>query len=180
MKSKEFKIKARCFHNIIKEFKPPIGKSGTIKETPFLAELKLKIGAKIMLTYNVNTADGLTNGSRGTLIGVVSNQTEEITSLIVKFKNPDHGQMKRDLTPELASKYPGGTTIEKVSFGFSLSKSKRGSIATATVIQFPIKLSFAATAHKIQGQTVKKNKKSNICPTICVSTFHGLRNAEQS
>ena len=112
-----------------------------------------------MLTYNVNTADGLTNGSRGTLIGVVINQTEEITSLIVKFENPDHGQMKRDLTPELASKYPGGTTIEKVSFGFSLSKSKRGSIATAKVIQFPIKLAFAATAHKIQGQTVKRPRK---------------------
>ena len=46
MKSKEFKIKARCFHNTIKEFKPPIGKSGTIKETPFLAELNKKLELK--------------------------------------------------------------------------------------------------------------------------------------
>ena len=35
-----------------------IGKSGTIKDTPFQAELRLKVGANVMLTYNVDTADG--------------------------------------------------------------------------------------------------------------------------
>ena len=112
-----------------------------------------------MLTYNVDTADGLTNGSRGTLIGLLKNAEEEVTRLVVKFENPAHGQMRREATPGVTSKYPGGTAIEKVSFAFSLSKSKRGSIATAKVIQFPIKLAFAATAHKIQGQTVKKPRK---------------------
>ena len=153
------KIKAKCFHATIKDFKPPLGKTGTIKDTPFQAELRLKIGAKIMLTYNVATADGLTNGSRGTLIGTVRNEENDIMSLVIKFENPVHGQMKRDLNPGLNAKYPGGTSIDKVSFSFSLSKSKRGSIATAQVIQFPIKLAFAATAHKIQGQTVKKPRK---------------------
>ena len=159
IKGHEIKIKARCFHNTMKDFKPPIGKSGTVKETPFQAKLQLKIGAKVMLTYNVDTADGLTNGSRGTLIGLLKNEENEVTRLVVKFENPAHGQMRRESTPGVTSKYPGGTAIEKVSFAFSLSKSKRGSIATAKVIQFPIKLAFAATAHKIQGQTVKKPRK---------------------
>ena len=35
IKGKEFKMVAKCFHGTIKEFKPPIGKTGTIKETPF-------------------------------------------------------------------------------------------------------------------------------------------------
>ena len=112
-----------------------------------------------MLTYNVNTADGLTNGSRGTLIGVIKNDAGEVAKLIVKLENPDHGQLQRNSTPEMSYKYPGGTVIEKVSFAFSLSKSKRGKIATAKVTQFPVKLAFAATAHKIQGQTVKKPRK---------------------
>jgi ATP-dependent exoDNAse (exonuclease V) alpha subunit len=62
----------------------------------------LKIGDKIMLTYNVNTADGLTNGSRGDLIGIIRNNQGEISKLIVKFENPSHGQMKRDSNPEIS------------------------------------------------------------------------------
>ena len=113
-----------------------------------------------MLTYNVDTADGLTNGSRGELIGVIKNAQNEVNKLIIKLENASLGQMNRELNPEISKKYPGCTLIEKVSFGFSLSKSNRGNIASARVIQFPVKLAFAATAHKIQGQTVKKTKKS--------------------
>ena len=64
IKGEEFIIEAKSFHSTIKNFKPPISKTGTINNTPFQAKLKLKVGAKLMMTYNVNTADGLTNGSR--------------------------------------------------------------------------------------------------------------------
>ena len=156
IKEEEFVIKAKCFHNTIKNFRPPVSKTGTVKETPFQAKLRLKVGAKIMLTYNINTADGLTNGSRGELIGVVKNEHGEVRKLIIKFDNSAHGQMQRVSNP---SRYPEGTVIEKVSFPFSMSKLKKSNIATAKVIQFPVKLAFAATAHKIQGQTVKKPRK---------------------
>ena len=121
IKGEEFKIKAKTFNNTMKNFTPPVSKTGTINNTPFQAKLRLKIGAKIMLTYNVNTADGLTNGSRGDLIGVFKNDSGEVTKLIIKFENPAHGQMQREANPEKSVKYPGGTVIEKVSFAFSLS-----------------------------------------------------------
>ena len=44
-----------------------------------------------MLTYNIDTGDGLTNGSRGDLIGVKRNKDGDINKLIIKFKNPSHG-----------------------------------------------------------------------------------------
>ena len=93
----------------------------------------------------------------GLQVGV---EFDKITSLIIKFENEAHGQMWRESNPGLASRYPGGTEVKKVCFPFSLSKSKKGVIATAKVIQFPIKLAFAATSHKIQGQNVKKPRTS--------------------
>ena len=39
---------------------------------PFQMELKVKIGTKVILKYNVNTSDGLNNGARGDLLGINS------------------------------------------------------------------------------------------------------------
>ena len=160
LKGEEQEIMAICLHKSIKRFKPTVDKgSGTVQKTPFQMELKVKIGAKVMLTYNVDTSDGLTNGARGDLLGIIKDEKGNASKLIVKFEVESHGKERRRTNQQILQKFPGGTPIEKVNFSFSISKSKTSVINTANVIQFPIKLAFACTAHKIQEATIPKPKK---------------------
>ena len=115
-----------------------------------------------MLTYNVETCDGLTNGARGELIGVILDSKGNISKMVIRFERESVGRERRRKFQKLQQQYPEGTPIEKVNFSFSISKSKTSVINTATVIQFPIKLAFACTAHKIQGSTIPKPQKAII------------------
>jgi hypothetical protein len=170
----EQSIMAICIHKTMKNFNPPEGKAGEVLKTPFQKELKVKIGAKVMMTYNVDTSDGLTNGARGELVGVVKDAKGNISKLVVKFERESNGREKRRNNPGIASRYPGGTPVEKVNFSFSISKSKKSVINTAIVIQFPLKLAFACTAHKIQGATIPKPQKAivNVTDTFAAAMVY--------
>ena len=147
-------------HSTIKNFKPPIGNKGNVKDTPFLQTLKLKIGARVMLTYNIDTLDCLTNGTRGMLVGFHKNKAGVIVQIMIKFDEEHQGKYKRDSHSKLSALYPGATPIERVSFQYSLAKRSTTVSNTAKVIQFPLCLCFAATSHKFQGQTIHKPNKS--------------------
>ena len=54
-------IKARHFIKLKQNYKPFIQKDGTISDTQFLDKLKLKMGAKVMLIYNIDVSDLLCN-----------------------------------------------------------------------------------------------------------------------
>ena len=167
-------IKAICLHKSIKKFDPPVGKGGEVGKTSFQKELRLKIGAKVMLTYNIDTSDGLTNGARGELIGIIDDSRGMISKLIVKFEDKTIGQEKRRQDKELSRKYVNGTAIEKVNYPFSLSKSKKSVVNTANVIQFPIRLAFACTSHKVQGATILKPRKAiiNVTDTFAAAMLY--------
>ena len=126
-----------------------------------------------MLTYNLNTFDCLTNGALGEVIGFNFNKDGRIKEVYVLFHDDDCGKEKRKNLVALQQKYPGKnvTPIEMMEFQYSISK--KGNNRNATAIQFPLKLAFAATAHKVQGQTVKK-------PNNLIIDLRSVREAAQA
>ena len=74
---------------------------------------------------------------------------------MVKFDVEESGAERRKWF-NLAKYSNDLTPISVIERTFSLSKTSKIGSSTATVIQYPLRLSYAATAHKIQGHTVKK------------------------
>ena len=134
-----FTVKARNMSKTVKKFK--VNNAGCVLNTPFLAELKLKIGAEVVLVHNINTLDGLTNGARGVLVAV-ERKDGAIKRLAIKFHNPNHGQAQREKDP--CWKHPDATWIYPVTWQYMLGGN------TCTIIQFPAKGAAATTGHKIQ------------------------------
>ena len=151
---------AKHHHATQSKYKPYISpKDGVVGPTSFKDKLKLKIGVKLMIIHNIDTADGLTNGQMGKLVHMVKTTKGEVDKLIIELNNPKAGQKNRSQFPNLAAKFPNSIVVERVNFQYPLRKKSGVAGATANVIQFPVTLAFAITAHKIQGQTIPSPTK---------------------
>ena len=140
---------------LISDIKPQVTNTGNIRNTPNPLFLKMKKGAKIMLTYNLDVSDSLTNGTCGEIIDFEF-RDNVVEKVLIAFNNPKVGSIKRREHNYLKSQYPDKnvTPIEKIEFHFNMS-GKSNNSNSATAVQFPLKLAFAATSHKVQGLTVK-------------------------
>ena len=82
----------------------------------------------------------------------------------------------------LAARWPGATGVEKHSKDYSMKKEAQQSF---NVLQFPIKLAYAVTAHKIQGQSIPKPLKVAIdmggtfCPSQAYVMLSRVEDIEQ-
>ena len=62
-------LRAKHIHPSFPDYKPTIQDDGSVGDTPFMDNLSLKTGARVMLVFNVDTSDSLTNGTCGTVVG---------------------------------------------------------------------------------------------------------------
>ena len=113
--------------------------------------LKLAVGAKVMITRNIWTEAGHTNGTAGTLhsvgFGADANPAEDLP-LVIMLQVPDY------IGPtQWHTDCPARIPIVPIIPVSSRYKTKS---QEASRINFPIKLAFAMTIHKSQGLTLDK------------------------
>ena len=89
------KIKARCDVPKGSGYTPSVNKWDIIEQTNFSMNLELRIGARIMLVYNVCIPDSLVNGTFGTIIDILFNKDGQAETIIIAFDNPDTGLKQR-------------------------------------------------------------------------------------
>lgn len=107
-----------------------------------------------MLTTNFDVSDGLVNGVRGEIAHIVTNNNNDVTTVLVKFDNEQVGTKACQSSQYCATcMYPGAVPIKKVEVVF-LARGKHG--AEITRLQFPLTLSWATTIHKVQRLTLDK------------------------
>ena len=157
LQAEVLEVEAVSFHQTIKNFKPKVDhKKGTVGSMSFLQCLKFKVGCKVMLIHNIDTYDGLTNGAVGILIHAFKDSHGTITRLLIRFDEEWRGKEKCKKYPQIEAQYPGCVPIENIQWAYTIGKDPNRASSRATVYQFPIIVSFAATSHKFQGQEIAK------------------------
>ncbi|XP_073795416.1 uncharacterized protein isoform X2 [Danio rerio] len=129
-------------------------KTGEMKRqgTPFKGDkcdlndrLQIAIGARVMLTRNIDVEDGLVNGTFGTVAKITTQNRESLqyVQLIgLHVDNVNAGQKHRMKAPDEDGNI---VYIERSEEPLK----RKGAVRR----QFPMKLAFACTIHKVQGMT---------------------------
>ena len=99
-------------------------------------------------------SDELSNGLQGHVVGFIF-RDQVAMAVLIKFNDTNIGKENRLRCKYDLSNFPQySVPIERIEAMFSLSKSKKNIQATRK--QFPIRLCWAFTVHKIQGQSLEQ------------------------
>ena len=115
-------------------------------------QLDIKIGARVMLTSNINICDKLINGQIGSVVYFLK-QDSEIKAIYVKFDD-GHAGCEKIKTDRLAQQY-SAVPIERITTEIRTIENKLSSPVIKRT-QFPLMLSWACTVHKVQGLSLDK------------------------
>ncbi|XP_062602888.1 uncharacterized protein LOC134264626 [Saccostrea cucullata] len=126
----------------------------TLREQPFLrtrtdglsTSLLLSVNAKVMLTRNINVEDGLVNGAMGHISDFdfgTTPQRNKIEGIKVVFDCEDIGRLLGKRTAR-----GNEVLIQRIQEDIREKNTKN-----FVRHQFPLKLAWACTAHKVQGMT---------------------------
>ena len=113
--------------------------------------LRTAKGAKVMMTINVDTSDGLVNGVMGEVIDFIRNNNGKVIIILIQFENCRVGQKARESSPYKHS-HPTCVPVKRHSTQYEKAGRQATRIGRK---QFPLTLSWAVTIHKMQGLTLE-------------------------
>ncbi|XP_067306866.1 uncharacterized protein [Pseudorasbora parva] len=133
---------------------PKVGFHTSVFNSCLAKCVSLGVGARIMLKKNVDVSDGLVNGAFGTVVHISISQKQyeddvenDFPSAIhVEFDDPNVGKIQRSKQQHRFSQ--NSTVIEVQEDQVTNDGGLRR--------QFPLRLAWACTVHKVQGLTVDK------------------------
>ena len=96
--------RAACDVPLGSGYKPQVNEWGLIDQTNFSMNLQLKVGARILVIFNINISDNLVNGAFGTVIDILFTNKGEVESIIVSFDSPETGIEQRKEFKSIAEK----------------------------------------------------------------------------
>ena len=109
-----------------------------------------------MLTRNLDVTDGLVNGALGTVVAFVEYNPprSQPAAVLVEFDQERVGISTRQSTAFNIASFPKAIPITVIDAKFTISGKKAGMDITRQ--QFPLRLCWATTIHKVQGLTIKQ------------------------
>ena len=119
-----------------------------------------------MVVRNMGVLDGLANGSTGQVIDFKYSTCRRVTAVLVKFDNAKVGRNARQQSSFDMSGFSADIIpIVRVEVSFSPNDNN----LKVTRRQFPFRLCWACTIHRVQGATL---------PKIAISFERGLRSGQ--
>lgn len=120
-----------------------------VRNSNLSRKLTVAVGARVMLTKNIDVSDGLVNGVFGSVSHIEQTTNSAFSDVIyVVFDNRKVGGNLRKHTKTIEGIAPNSSPIFRQEDQVTSSGGIRR--------QFPLKLAFACTIHKIQGSTLNK------------------------
>ncbi|XP_078621306.1 uncharacterized protein LOC144887780 [Branchiostoma floridae x Branchiostoma japonicum] len=157
-----------------------VGSYKTSNDRGLKETVSLAVGARVMVTVNIDVSDGLVNGALGKVVGI-DNTQNDVHTVLVTFDSDRVGRQAM-ADSQYKDSYPGAVPIKRQTLPI-LTGSKQS--VQAQRAQFPLTLAWGCTIHRVQGKTldrivVSMDDKSNFMPGQCyvamsrVKTLNGL------
>lgn len=136
-----------------------------IKDVGLPQSLELRIGAQVMLVYNLDLERGLVNGSRGVVVGFAKTSQENLdrdfdAEPVGAYKKDGNLYYPDDPLPIVKFAAIGDLKPRCIEIPFVRWEKTESNLGEAWIAALPLKLAWSSTIHKCQGSSLDRVEAS--------------------